>query len=79
MTLVITVVVLAVALAWYEISRLRKRKWIRESWAFSVFLLCGVVLCVLYLLQVPIPSPIKWIKMMFTPVSDAINRLLGLK
>ncbi|MDF2835716.1 MAG: hypothetical protein K0Q63_1356 [Paenibacillus sp.] len=76
---VIVVVIAAAVLAWYEIPRLRKRGWIRELWTFLVFLLIGVSLCALYLLHVPIPSPVVWIRAAFEPVSEGINDVLGLK
>lgn len=76
---VIAVVTAAAALAWYEIPKLRKQGWIRELWTFCVFLLIGVSLCVLYMLHVPFPSPVVWIRAVFKPVSDGINDVLGLK
>lgn len=76
---VIVVLAAAAALSWYEVPRLRKRGWSRELWTFFAFLLIGVTLSVLYLLHVPFPSPVVWIRAAFQPVSEGINDVLGLK
>jgi hypothetical protein len=79
MPYVIVVLIAAAGMALYEVPRLRKRGWSRELWAFLGFLLVGVSLFSLYLLHVPIPSPVVWIRAAFEPVSEAINDILGLK
>lgn len=79
MLLVFAVVGAAAILSLIEIPRLLKRRWIKETWAFAAFLFAGVVLCVLTILHVPLPNPIFLLRTIYSPVSGAIDSLLGLK
>ncbi|MDQ6422439.1 hypothetical protein RB620_23695 [Paenibacillus sp. LHD-117] len=76
---VIVVVCAAAALALLEVPKLLKRKWIKETWAFSICLAAGLAMCVLVILHVPMPNPVDWLRTLYTPVSQAIDDLLGLK
>lgn len=79
MMYVLVVLCAAAGLAWFEVPRLLKRKWIKEMGAFFAFLLIGITLAALWILHVPIQSPVDWIEQLFTPISDGINALLGYK
>ncbi|QNK57308.1 hypothetical protein [Paenibacillus sp. PAMC21692] len=76
---IIVLLCAAAVLALIEVPRLLKRKWVKEAWAFGVFLLAGLVLGVLVILHVPLPNPIVLQRELYSPVSQAIDNLLGLK
>lgn len=55
-------------IAWFNIPTLiRKKEW-RELSAFSIVYMIAFVLGMLYVLDIPIPNPIKWLQHIISDV-----------
>ncbi|MDQ8735187.1 hypothetical protein [Paenibacillus sp. LHD-38] len=70
------ILTVSIAIAILEVPALRKKKWKKELWVFSVLLLIGAGLSIAQSLHVKIPNPLDWISFIYKPLSDSLTRLL---
>lgn len=60
-------ILIYIAIAWFHIPQLEKDKLIREIWIFSILMLFVATITVLKLTNVPLPSPLDLITLIFKP------------
>lgn len=72
---IVFIVSVAVIIALYEIPALIKKKWIKEIWAFSFFLLFGVVISILTSLNIEIPNPMEMLTKVFKIFNDLLEKI----
>jgi len=66
---VILLLLTGVAMSWYDVpGMLRKKQW-GEMVAFFVFLVAGLTLSTLMLLNVKVPNPTRLIEAIFEPLA----------
>lgn len=59
-----------------EVPPLLKKKLKKELWIFSIFLLFGTVLSIAQSMNIKISNPLGWIKAIFKPISNMVEKLL---
>ncbi|MFJ8257522.1 hypothetical protein ACIQ4Z_09520 [Peribacillus asahii] len=69
--LLIVVVIIAI-----DVPPLLRKKFKKELWIFSIFLLFGTALSIAQALNIKIPNPIDWITAIYKPLSDMLEKLL---
>ncbi|WP_276356796.1 hypothetical protein [Cohnella caldifontis] len=67
------VLIVAAAIAWIEVPRLRRRKAVPELWSFSVLLVLAASAGIAQILHVPLPNPLDLIFYLFRPISDWLS------
>ena len=60
----------------FEVPPLLKQKQKKELFVFSILLIIGVVLSIVFTLGKTIPNPMDFITFIFKPLSDFITQLL---
>ncbi|WP_458413536.1 hypothetical protein ACNQFZ_01155 [Schinkia sp. CFF1] len=60
-------ILIYMAIAWFHVPQLKKDKLIREIWIFSILMLFVATITVLKLTNVPLPSPLDLITLIFKP------------
>ncbi|KKI88447.1 hypothetical protein WQ54_31495 [Bacillus sp. SA1-12] len=76
MIVILGILLVAVAIALIEVPSLLKKGFKRELWVFGILLLFGVGLSIAEGLQMNIPNPLDWIKVVYMPFSDFLYGLL---
>jgi integral membrane sensor domain MASE1 len=70
------IIAVAIVIFVIEVPALRRNRYIKELWFFSVLLLLGTGLSIVWALHVPLPSPLEWLTIVYKPLHDFIMRFL---
>ena len=73
---IILVMAFSTILCIVEVPKMRKNKEYRELAAFSIILFCGTLLTILKNLNVEIPNPADFVKVIYAPVENLIKGAL---
>ncbi|AEI39569.1 hypothetical protein [Paenibacillus mucilaginosus] len=73
----IALLLLAACIAYKEIPRMRRARRHRDLLVFTVMLLAGTILGILQSARVPLPNPLDWMTMVYRPVSQGVDALIG--
>ncbi|MDM5225025.1 hypothetical protein QUF73_02265 [Cytobacillus sp. NJ13] len=68
-------IVIAIIIA-IDARPLWRKKQKKELWAFSILMIFGTALCMLYALDVKLPNPLDWLTAIYKPLSDMMNNFL---
>ena len=69
------VLVTAAIIAWFEVPKLVRRRYHRELVVFSLLLLLGAIAGTLKILDVPVPNPGDWVKVILSPFGEFLQKL----
>lgn len=75
----ISILVIAILIAWFEIPNLWRQKLWKELVGFLLVFISGVILNVLVELEIPLPNPFNWIIFLFNPINEKLLHLLQLQ
>ncbi|MBX9975153.1 hypothetical protein [Cytobacillus firmus] len=65
-------IVVAIIIA-IDARPLWRKKQKKELWTFSILMVFGTSLCIIYALGVNLPNPLDWLTAFFKPLSDMMN------
>ncbi|PID14965.1 hypothetical protein CSV63_09190 [Sporosarcina sp. P34] len=72
----IGILLIAAAIAWFEVPSLLEKKHKKELLAFSIFLTIGVALSIVLAFGKTLPSPMELLTFLFTLLTDLMAPLL---
>ncbi|MFB9757375.1 hypothetical protein [Ectobacillus funiculus] len=75
----ISIFLLAVFIAMYELPSLLQQESRKDLTVFVIFLAAGMTLSILQVLRIPIPNPTVVITFIFEPLVHIIDRVLGIR
>ncbi|MFP3125519.1 hypothetical protein OH784_22800 [Ectobacillus funiculus] len=75
----ISIFLLAVFIAMYELPSLLQQESRKDLAVFVIFLAAGMTLSILQVLRISIPNPIVVITFIFEPLAHVIDRVLGIR
>ena len=72
----LAILLVAGAIVLFEVPPLVKKKEKKELLVFTILLMIGVVLSIVFALGKPIPNPMDFITFIFRPLSEVYSQLL---
>lgn len=76
MWIIIAIFTASAGIALLEVPSLLKKRLTKELYVFSFILIFGMALSISQVLQIEIPSPLKFLEAIYSPISDRIFSLL---
>ncbi|MXQ53689.1 hypothetical protein [Shimazuella alba] len=73
---IVGIIFITIGIIWVEVPALLKKKQIKELVCFSFFLISGVVTGLIAAMQIDLPNPYDWIRVIYSPISDWIDNIL---
>jgi len=77
MVSIISVLMIAVGIFVIEFPSLKRKRYHREIWLFSVLLVLGTGGAIAWTLHVPLPSPFHFLSLVYKPFHDVMMRILS--
>ncbi|WFD09644.1 hypothetical protein [Tepidibacter hydrothermalis] len=73
---ILGILTVSIGITLYEVPYLLKKNLKRESWAFFILLIFGIILSIVESLNISISNPLDWLTFIYKPFTDFILGLL---